>query len=146
MIVVKQILASETVNIRHQVLRVGKLLESCLFDNDDLNTTVHFGIFKSNVLHGVVSIFAQQNPIFESSSQFQMRGMAILPDIQGQGFGQLLLKFAENHQKSLKKSFIWFNARITAMMFYKKMGYLLHGEPFDIPNVGLHVLMYKNIP
>lgn len=145
MIVVKQILASETVNIRHQVLRVSKPIESCLFANDDLSTTLHFGIFENNALQGVVSVFAQHNPIFEASSQFQIRGMAILPNIQGQGFGQMLLKFAENNLKLSKKPFVWFNARVAAMMFYKKMGYLQHGNTFDIPNVGLHVLMYKNI-
>ena len=145
MIVVKQILASETVNIRHQVLRVGKPIESCLFDNDHLSTTLHFGIFENNVLKGVVSAFEKQNSIFEASSQFQIRGMAILSDNQGCGFGKMLLKFAENYLKISKKPFIWFNARIAAMMFYKKMGYLQRGEAFDIPNVGLHVLMYKNI-
>lgn len=145
MIVVKQILASETVNIRHQVLRVGKPIESCLFDNDDLSTTLHFGIFENNILKGVVSAFEKQNSIFETSSQVQIRGMAILPYIQGRGFGKMLLKFVENHLKISKKPFIWFNARISAMMFYKKMGYLQRGKTFDIPNVGLHLLMYKNI-
>ena len=37
--VVKQITAAETIPVRHQVLRQGKPIESCVFQNDEDSQT-----------------------------------------------------------------------------------------------------------
>jgi hypothetical protein len=38
---------------------------------------------------------------------------------------------------------IWFNARVEAVGFYEKMGYQKTGNLFEIPDVGVHILMFK---
>jgi hypothetical protein len=38
---------------------------------------------------------------------------------------------------------LWFNARETAVPFYEKLGCTKKGASFEIPEIGLHFLMYK---
>jgi hypothetical protein len=52
---------------------------------------------------------------------------------------------AETFCKKQKTTLIWFNARTSAVGFYKKMGYEIVGSEFEIKEVGPHFLMYKKI-
>jgi GNAT superfamily N-acetyltransferase len=81
---------------------------------------------------------------FEQDCQYQLRGMAILPEYQGRGLGKELLLAGEMElQKKCKKPLLWFNARESAVNFYSKFGYRTIGEPFMIPNVCMHIVMFK---
>lgn len=134
-----------TFSVRHPVLREGKPIESCKFDGDDLPTTNHFGIFVDENLIGVVSLFKNKNTIFNTKNQFQIRGMAVLPEFQRKGFGEDLVKHCETFVNNQKSITIWFNARENAVPFYEKLGYNKIGNPFSIADIGLHYLMKKEI-
>lgn len=144
MIEIKQIPASTTYTVRQSVLRVGKPIESCYFEGDNLNTTLHYGMFIDTEIAGVASIFLRGNPIFAETNQFQLRGMAISTTIQKKGFGKLLLDYVEKEvfQKN-ENALIWFNARASAVDFYKKSNYQIIGQPFEIEEIGTHYTMYK---
>ena len=60
MITLKEITASATFPVRHSVLRKGKPIETCSFDNDDNPTTKHFGLFDNDELKGIVSVFEKK--------------------------------------------------------------------------------------
>lgn len=145
MTLIKEISAQETFIVRHPVLRKGKPIKSCAFDGDDLETTHHFGLFENSNLTGIISLFLKTNPIFAENSQSQIRGMAIAEAHQKRGFGETLVKHCEEYCISNQIDLIWFNARTAAVGFYKKMGYEIKGNPFDIPEVGEHYLMYKKL-
>lgn len=140
---IKKITAPETFPVRHPILRPGKPVESCHFEGDELDTTVHFGIYDDQEIAGCVSIFASASNEFAEESQFQMRGMAVLNNYQKQGLGRQLVEAAEQYVDSVNGPILWFNARESAVGFYKKMGYDTKGAPFDIPGVGMHFIMYK---
>jgi GNAT superfamily N-acetyltransferase len=127
------------------VLRAGKPLASSIFDGDDLPTTMHFGVFENSNLQGVVSVFKKNSGIGLGKFEFQIRGMAVLENVQNRGFGKLLVNEVENQLKLNNNTLIWFNARTSAVLFYEKMGYQKFGSVFDIPDVGLHLLMFKEI-
>ena len=74
-----------------------------------------------------------------------MRGMAVLSSEQGKGFGEKLLRFAEDYVKKESGDLIWFNARSNAVRFYEKAGYAVIGNAFEIPDVGTHFVMYKKL-
>lgn len=131
--------------VRHPVLRNGKPLETCCFEGDDLSTTTHFGLFFDDKLVGVVSVFKTENSIFTSEQQLQIRGMAILPEFQKNGFGTDLMKHCEAHYSGKNEVLIWFNARENAVPFYEKLGYSIVGAPFYIAEVGTHYVMKKEI-
>ncbi len=143
--IIKNISINETFLVRHPALRAGKPIESCNFDGDELETTQHFGLFKDEKLIGVVSLFNNKNTTFIYPNQFQIRGMAILPKFQKQGFGQKLVNHCEEYIQDQKGTLIWFNARENAVSFYEKLLYKKVGDPFSIADIGLHYLMKKEI-
>lgn len=145
MLEIKIIPTELTYKVRQPVLRPGKPIESCFFDGDDLHSTVHFGLFIDSDLLGVVSIFKNSSPFFSYNNQYQIRGMAVLDTQQGKGLGGLLIKKVEEYLSQTNTEIIWFNARESAVNFYKKMEYSVTGEPFEIPNIGKHIIMYKKL-
>ena len=145
MIEIEKITAFETIIVRHPVLRPGRPIESCHFDGDDLPTTSHFGLFLENQLAGVISAFKAQNKLFSEENQYQIRGMAVLSEFQKKGFGEALLEYCENEIRLKSGNLIWFNARETAIGFYEKSGYEILGDPFEIPDVGPHYILFKVI-
>jgi|SRR5690606_16773280 len=129
--------------VRHLVLRKGKPLDSCKFDEDDLPTTLHPGAFYNDNLVGVVTILKKDNKSFFEKNQFQLRGMAVLQEYQGQGIGAVLVKQSEERVMEQKGPLIWLNARLFAVSFYEKLGYEISGDEFEIPLVGVHYTMKK---
>ncbi len=142
---IKKINSIDTYPVRHEVLRKGKPIETCQFKGDDDENTIHFGLYQNERLIGIISIFKEKNDLFSETNQFQIRGMAVLEEFQGKGFGAELVKEAENYCISLNTDLIWFNARENAVPFYKKLDYIIIGDSFLIPDVGIHFAMYKKI-
>ena len=145
MIIITQITALDTISVRQPVLRNGKPVESCRFDGDDLSSTIHFGLFENDQIQAVISLFEAKHQRLAGAKHHQIRGMAVLEQHQKKGFGKMLLTNAENYCIQQQTNMIWFNARQTAVGFYKKMGYYVIGPPFEIIDVGLHVVMCKNV-
>jgi GNAT superfamily N-acetyltransferase len=142
---IKQISVQEAYGVRHPVLRKGKPLESCAFNGDFLDTTLHFGIFDKEALLGICSLLKNTTPLISTKTQYQLRGMAILKPYQNKGLGGILLKHVENILTAQNIELIWCNARESAVHFYKKNGYNIAGNPFNIKDIGLHYVMYKNL-
>jgi len=145
MIILKEITALETYSVRHPVLREGKPVESCHFDGDLLQSTIHIGLYNNAALIGVISLFKTKNPEFKSDNQFQIRGMAVLIHHQNRGYGNQLLLEAEVIAKKYNCKILWFNAREKAVGFYEKMNYRIIGESFEIGDIGTHFVMYKKL-
>ena len=145
MLTLKEISALDTYSVRHPVLREGKPLETCHFEGDNLQSTIHFGLYINCPLIGVVSLFKNKKETFEEKKQFQIRGMAVLKHHQKRGYGEKLLHEAELQAEKYKCNLLWFNARKTAIPFYEKAGYSVHGNPFEIGDIGTHFVMYKKM-
>lgn len=141
---IKQIHYKETYPIRQIVLRPNRPLETCFFQGDEWKTTFHFGLFFEEKLVGIISLFKNDNPLFdEEENQYQIRGMAVLDYFRKYGLGKKLVEYSEDYLKQNNISIIWFNARESAVGFYQKSGYEIIGNAFDIPDVGVHYVMYK---
>ena len=110
---------------------------------DDLESTLHFGIFDQENILGVASFFLNNHPSLAHTKQYQLRGMAVLKPFQGKGLGQLILQHGEAILKHNQTDIIWCNARKIALEFYKKNDYQNSGEPFEIKDIGVHYMMYK---
>ena len=142
---IKQIPSKDTFAVRLPVLRPGKPVESCIFEGDDLPSTVHFGVFDDQNLAGIVSVFEVTTPLLLQQRQFQLRGMAVLDAYQKKGLGEKLVKAAEEYITTQGGDVIWFNAREIAVGFYNKMGYEIIGDPFTIGDIGIHYVMYREV-
>lgn len=146
MYTLKKITSQQTFAVRQPVLRPGKGIETCVFEGDDLTTTVHFGVYDSEILVGVISVFKASSPYFKEKEQFQIRGMAVLESEQKKGLGEKLVLEAEHYIAQNNGERIWFNAREIAVGFYQKMGYAITGAPFPIADIGPHYVMHKIFP
>ena len=143
MTIIKKIAATETYSVRLPVLRKGKPIESCHFDGDDLESTQHFGLYLSQELVGIISLFKKSNSTFSKKNQYQIRGMAVLENYRKKDFGKALIIHIEEECKNQGVNLLWFNARMEAVGFYETMGYQKEGTPFEIPDVGEHIVMFK---
>lgn len=141
MITIEQISAEETHAIRLEVLRKNIPLPY-QFKGDLANDTFHLGAFKNGTLIAVSSYMQENNKNFNGKG-YQLRGMATLPQFQGLSAGKLMLEKAVEIMKMKKTDYLWCNARLAAVDFYKKQGLLTFGELFDIELVGPHYVMYK---
>lgn len=142
---VRRIKAIDTYPIRHKMLRPNGTIEDCMFQGDGDELTFHLGAFVDQKLVSVASFYFERNSIFPEPYQYRLRGMATLPEFQGQGLSSALLRTAFPVIKQNQCNLLWCNAREKAMGFYSNVGFLPTGEIFNIQNVGPHMLMSKKI-
>ncbi|OYX24876.1 MAG: GNAT family N-acetyltransferase [Flavobacteriales bacterium 32-35-8] len=137
------ITSKEAWSIRQPVLREGKPIEACIFDGDDFETTFHVGLFINDNLVAVATFMKNPNSLFLEKNQFQLRGMAVLKEFQGKGYGHKILKFGESILIKQGVKLIWCNARKIAVNFYERNNYTIKGDSFIIPDIGIHYVMGK---
>lgn len=142
---VKQIDSKDTYPIRHAVLRQGLPIETCQFEGDNDEFTFHLGAYIQDRLASVASFYLKSHDNFLEPYQFQLRGMATLSEYQKQGLSAALLQMAFPIIKRNHVKLLWCNARVPAIGFYEKMGFVKDSDVFEIEGVGPHVLMHKTI-
>ena len=69
--------------------------------------------------------------------------MATSPGLRSRGIGAALLGACETHARERRCTRLWCNARVGARAFYERGGWVVEGDVFDIPTIGLHHLMSK---
>jgi predicted GNAT family N-acyltransferase len=57
--------------------------------------------------------------------------MAVHNSLQGKGIGATMMNFAENVARDRGFKTLTMHARKTAVGFYQKLGYHIHGEEFE---------------
>jgi len=144
---VLRISAQDTYQIRTKVLVPDHDLKKAKFEGDeDEDISFHLGAFIDGKLVSVASFFYERNPLFPDLHQYQLRGMATLPEHQNKGLSRELLNGAFPIIKQNFCSMIWCNAKVSARGFYEKTGFIVQtGDVFEIPEIGPHVLMHKTI-
>lgn len=76
----------------------------------------------------------------------QVRGMGTLDEYQGQGLASEVLAALEKESVRLWGARTgWLQARIAAIPFYEANGWCCFGPEYEVPNVGTHVSMWKNL-
>lgn len=142
-VAVRPITAAATWPLRLSVLRPGRPAAAAQFPGDDLSSTKHFGAFQGDELVGIASLFPAEMPEHPGVSAWQLRGMATAPSVRGAGFGRALLAACVAFASASGKQLIWCNARTSAIKFYRKLGWEILGEEFDVPDVGPHFHMWR---
>ena len=141
-ITIRRIPAEQTLEIRLAILRAGMPMEAARFPDDLLDTAQHFGAFLGDLHVGVVSIYPAPAPDAPGlSGTWQLRGMATVPEVRGQGAGRALLLACVEAATDQGGSLLWCNARKGAVEFYRKHGWTVTSEEFDIPTAGPHFRM-----
>ena len=142
---VKEIKPKDCYSIRHQVLWQHKSLDNCGIDIDDKSGAFHLGVYKEGQLVCVASFFNQSQTQFSHQNQYRIRAMATLTKAQNTGAAKVLLTAAFKRLIANKQELLWCDARIKATGFYKKLGFKKIGDSYNIPIIGEHFLMYKDL-
>lgn len=142
---VRFIKAPDTHALRLLVLRPGGTLEDVNFANDRLEGAFHVGVFVKEEIICVGSFYPEKHRTFKGWKQFRLRGMATHPDQRSKGAGEKLLRFAFDHLKAQQVDLLWCNARIKAVPFYERLGFVIEGDLFEMPGIGMHYLMHRKI-
>lgn len=123
------------------MLRPNGTIDDCVFQGDNDELTFHLGAFVDKKLVSVASFYFERNEKFPDPYQYRLRGMATLPEYQGQGLSSALLRTAFPVIKQNQCTLLWCNAREKAVGFYSKVGFTATDVTFSIPQIGKHVLM-----
>jgi predicted GNAT family N-acyltransferase len=141
--IIKKIQPTDTYKLRLKVLKTcDDYIYKYQGDFDD--DTSHFGAFENDINIGIVSLMTQKNPLFKGK-QMQLRGMAVLDNLQSRGVGKRLVDEVIVESKKYQTDIIWCNAREHVVDFYKKQGFKISGERFYIEHVCYHYIMYLNL-
>ncbi len=143
-ITVKEIPTTATYAIRQQVLRPTKPITACQFEADDEQNTFHLGLYYYGSLAGIATYIKKDNVLFNTSNQYQLRGMAMDVRFQGKKLGNVILKKGMQLLKEKKCELLWCNARKKAIDFYTRFGFQSIGDEFETPEIGTHICMFKN--
>lgn len=119
--------AAETHSLRYSVLRVGTPSSVVTFDGDDEPATVHLGVRDDE--GGLVAVSTWIPRPYHGQPAIQLRGMAVAPEVQGQGVGALLLRAGLQRAAHLAPV-VWARARDTALDFYVHHGFAVDGDGF----------------
>jgi predicted GNAT family N-acyltransferase len=143
---IRQITGAETLPLRHAILRTGLPREMAIFPGDEAPSSIHLGAFKDGQLVGVATLHyvpLLDRPDFAPA--YQLRGMATAPEVRGLGAGRELVEACIGAAKEAGAHWIWCNARAPVAGFYARYGFKTTGGMFDIPTVGPHVRMLREL-
>ena len=143
--VLRKIKTEETIPLRHSILRPNQSLEDCEYPGDDDPHTLHVGLFQRNTLVGIASVYREDNPSLGPRKGWRLRGMAVLEKHRNAGIGKKLLDACIEHAKGADGAYLWCNARPSASGLYDKNQFHRVGDEFDIPDIGPHYLMVREL-
>lgn len=141
--VIRRVTAEEIRPLRHSVLRPEQAFLETRYPGDDAG--VHFGAFDGDRLIGVASLY-EEDRVDGPTGGWRLRGMATDPDVRGAGFGAALLAACVEEVAAAGGTELWCNARMAAVNFYRKGGFEVVSDEFDVPGIGAHVVMTRPAP
>ncbi len=145
-IVTRVISAQETYPLRAAVLRPGQPPEALLFHGDGAPETVHIGALDGDRIVSIGSVYHEPPPGADNPGAWRLRGMATAEDARRRGYGAAVLHACIEHVVRQGGTGLWFNARTAAVPFYQAMGFATRGEEFELPGIGPHYFMCRDLP
>lgn len=142
---VKLISPDLTYSLRHQILRPNQSLEECKYSTDYEEGAFHVGVFCQGKLISIASFCIENLPDFPQEVQYRLRAMATVEKFRRMGAGRQVVSFAEKIIKDKGVEILWCMGRVDAQGYYEKLGFKPHGEVFDYPPLGPHIIMYKKL-
>lgn len=127
--------------LRHKVLRPNQDYSCTLYPLDLHEQTFHAGVILNQKLVAVASLYHEDQEGLLVTGSWRIRGMAVEPHLQKQGYGQMALQACVDHARQQGASQVWCNARTTAAGFYKKFGFKPKGSEFVIEGIGPHYVL-----
>jgi GNAT superfamily N-acetyltransferase len=130
--------------LREEILRKPLGLS---LHNEDLSAEVAETTIAATGAGGVVLGCVMLKPL--DTKEIKLRQMAVALQLQGKGIGNQLLNRAEEFARSAGFQLISLHARLSAVPFYEKSGYMIEGEVFTevgVPHLLMNKMLYEALP
>jgi GNAT superfamily N-acetyltransferase len=144
-LLLRQITAAEARPLRQVVLRPGQPPEATIYPGDEGPGAWHVGAFLDGDLLGIASVYSEAPAGQDDPCAYRLRGMAVLPSHQGQGYGRALVQACVRHVLAHGGKTLWCNGRVSALGFYQAVGFEPVGEVFELPYSGPHYRMVRRV-
>jgi predicted GNAT family N-acyltransferase len=92
---------------------------------------------------GIVSLYKEPRAGGPADG-WRIRGTATEADARGAGYGAALVAACIEHTAAHGGGELWCNARMGAVGFYRRMGFDVVSDEFDIAGIGPHVVMVRS--
>ena len=144
---VRRVDARELHELRRRVLRSNDPARSVTDSRDEEPTARHYAGFLGERLVVSASFYPSTPPVNAELCTYQLRYMATDFDVQGLGYGALVLDYAIGELKELGAQQIWANGRDSALGFYRRTGWsTLEGSEHLSPETNLaHTVIFKKL-
>ena len=120
--------AEDTHPLRRAVLRTGTPSDDVVFDGDELDTTFHLGMRAADGALVAISTWLQRPyPDRPGDPAFQLRGMATVEALRGEGLGASMLAAGIERCRAAGAVLVWARARDAALPFYARHGFTAIG-------------------
>lgn len=131
--------------LRHRILRAGLPFETARFEGDEEATSRHFAARDGDQIVGCATVhlrpFSETRPV-----AWQLRGMAVDEAYRRGGVGSRLLDAVIDHLRADGRTdLLWCRARKPAVPFYKRHGFEVVSDEYDVPTAGPHFTMVKRL-
>jgi predicted GNAT family N-acyltransferase len=138
---VEQVPMGLVLPLRQRVLRPHQQIAEIINDGD--LTGVHFAAFDdAGVIVGVASLHDATGDA-KDQPRWRLRGMAIEPAWQRKGVGRAVMAALLDFVARSGGGGIRCAARLHAVEFYEKFGFVTVGEVYEEPVIGPHVRMER---
>ncbi|MCH4890968.1 GNAT family N-acetyltransferase [Acidaminobacter sp. JC074] len=142
--IIKYIRADETYDLRHKILRPHRPYEEIVYETDACDDSFHVGAYIKGKLVGIVSFNRDQLEGFDGD-HYRLRAMATLPDYRMHGIGRKIVQYGIFRLNDMKIDLVWCKGRENVKGYYENIGFRSHGDVFDYPELGPHVILYKEL-
>lgn len=141
LVVVREVEAERTRPLRKQVLRPHQSLDELASEEDPAATWLA-ALAGDNVV-GTVSVAPETSLDQATTTPFRLRAMATASQFRGRGLGTVLLDAALATARSRGADSVWCSARVPVVDFYRRAGFAVTSQPYDVPHIGPHVRMSR---
>jgi GNAT superfamily N-acetyltransferase len=148
--------AEATYPMRQQLLRAHQALDNMGVPGDHDADAGHFAVSAGGRIVGVATVLhhpppevvataaaARTDPPLDAGNWWRLRGMAVAEECRHRGVGTALIAAARDHVAAHDGRALWCNARLPAVAFYRTMGFVTAGEPWEEPAIGPHITMWR---
>jgi len=167
----ERVTGATTLGLRQRVLRPHQRLDEVVFPGDSDPDTAHVAALADDgEVIGVGTVGRQPSPRSAlppapggdawparrespppgdpppapgGRTDWRIRGMATAEAFRSQGIGRAVLDALLAHVGDRGGGLVWCNARIPAVGFYRRAGFVTRGEPWEEPDIGPHIVMER---
>lgn len=133
----------EILPLRHAVLRPQLPVSAATYPEDNHPEIFHLADRDGDGLIIACVTFLPQ-PL-DGAPAWRFRGMAAAAEHRNRGIGGQLLEEGVAEVSRRGGTLVWCNGRSAAAPFYLRHGFAIRGEEFELPPVGSHFLLVREL-